>query len=320
MTLLPWIPQRWIAFFIAATARLSFMLLWKYRNRMEENVKSALGDQVTDPAEREQLVWRAWKNFAQGVLDTMSVMHLSKEQIIASVALEGEEHLKHALAKGKGVIALSAHLGAFTMIGARLGAAGYPFSVVVKHPGDERFARVITKYRAQLGISTISAKPRQQAVRGILKALRRNGVVLVITDEFKSGGVDVSFMGQKAAAPRGPASLALRTGAATLPMFAPRAPDGSVVLRIGPEIELVHREDVEASVAETTKLFTRHIEEAIRQFPDQWNWFGLPRPGRISRAEYLRRYREAKKAVAAKAARGIGHREHEIPGQKRKQI
>jgi hypothetical protein len=103
-------------------------------------------------------------------------------------------------------------------------------------------------------------------------------------------------------------------------MFAPRAPDGKVVLRIGPEIELVHRDDVEASVAETTKLFTRHIEEAIRQFPDQWNWFGLPRPGRISRAEYLRRHREAKKAAAAKAARRISHREQENLGRKRKQI
>ena len=156
---------------------------------------------------------------------------------------------------------MSAHLGAFTMIGGRLAAAGYPFSSVVKHPADERMARVINDYRTQLGISTISAKPRQEAVRGILQALRKNGIVLVIADEFKSGGVEISFMGQKAAAPRGPASLALRTGAATLPMFAARAPDGSVVLRIGSEIELVRHGDVETSIAETTRLFTHHIED-----------------------------------------------------------
>jgi KDO2-lipid IV(A) lauroyltransferase len=175
------------------------------------------------------------------------------------------------------------------MIGARLAAGGYRFSVVVKQPADERFARLIDDYRAQVGVHTISAKPRREAVRGILKALRENGIVLVIADEFKSGGVMVDFMGQPAPAPRGPATLALRTGAATLPMFATRRPDGSLVLAIGPELERVQTEDLDKSVTATTALFTRHIEEAIRRYPDQWNWLGLPRNGRISREEFARR-------------------------------
>jgi KDO2-lipid IV(A) lauroyltransferase len=301
MGLLPRIPYRCSAFITSLMARFTFMFLWKYRRRMEANIENALRDQIADPTERKAILWRAWNQFALGVLDTMAVVHLAKERIAAAIALEGEAHLKRALAKGKGVIALSAHLGGFTMIGARLAAAGYPFSIVVKHPGDERMARLITAYRSQIGIGTISAKPRQEAVRGILKALRNNGIVLVIADEFKSGGVEVNFMGQKAAAPRGPASLALRTGAVTLPMFAPRAPDGSVVVQIGPEIALIRHDDVDTSIAETTRLFSRHIEEAIRRFPDQWNWFGLPRPERVSRAGYLRRYRKAKKAAARAA-------------------
>jgi KDO2-lipid IV(A) lauroyltransferase len=301
MVVLPWVPYRWLEIFTSGMSRLAFMFLWRYRKRMEASVTKALGEQITDPAEREALVKRAWNNFARGVLDTMAVMHMSKERTREFIALEGEEHLKRALAKGKGVIALSAHLGAFTLIGARLAASGYSFSVVVKHPPDDRFARVMNDLRAQLGISTISARPRQEAVRGILKALRRNGIVLVIADEFKSGDVNTSFMGQEAAAPRGPASLSLRTGAVTLPMFAPRLLDGSVTLRIGPEVEPVRDDDVEASVAKTTTLFTRCIETAIRQFPDQWNWLGFPRPDRISRAEYFRRWRAAKRARAAKA-------------------
>ena len=324
MVLLPRIPYRCSAFITSLMARFAFMFLWKFRRRMEENVEKALGHDIADPRERKRLVRRAWNNFALGVLDTMAVMHMSKERIAASIAIEGEEHLKSALANGKGVIALSAHLGAFTMIGGRLAAAGYAFSSVVKHPADERMARVINDYRTQLGISTISAKPRQEAVRGILQALRKNGIVLVIADEFKSGGVEISFMGQKAAAPRGPASLALRTGAATLPMFAARAPDGSVVL-IGSEIEPVRHGDVETSIAETTRLFTHHIEDAVRRFPDQWNWFGFPRSNRISRAEYLRRYREAKKDAAAKPATAVAehvidHKGQKIFSQNRKEI
>ena len=82
-------------------------------------------------------------------------------------------------------------LGNFTMIGPRLAAAGYPFSVVVKRPGDQRFARLIDHYRARVGVKTISARPCREAARQILSALRRNEVVLIIADEFKSGDAKV---------------------------------------------------------------------------------------------------------------------------------
>jgi KDO2-lipid IV(A) lauroyltransferase len=283
--ILPWIPYRLLLLFTSFCAWISFNLLWKYRVRMEENVAMALGDEIVSPADRKALIWQAWKNFARGVLETCAVMHLSKETIVSTIAMKGEEHLQRALARGKGVLGLSAHLGAFTMIGARVAAGGYPFSVVVKQPGDEHFARCLDDLRAQLGIRTISAKPRKEAVRGILKSLRENRVVLVIADEFKSGGVMVDFMGQTSPAPRGPATLALRTGAVTLPMFSARRPDGSLCLLIGPEIEPVQLEDLEKSVAATTALFTRHLEGAIRRYPEQWNWLGFPRNNRIPRSE-----------------------------------
>ncbi|HJU61882.1 MAG TPA: lysophospholipid acyltransferase family protein [Candidatus Binatia bacterium] len=284
--LFPWVPYRLLVLFTSFCARVAFGLLWRYRRRMLENISMALGAEITRPAERKALIGRAWQNFARGVLDTCAVMHFSKEKIRSTIALEGEEHLKSALAKGRGVLALSAHLGGFTLIGARLGASGYAFSAVVKQPGEERFARYLDDLRAQIGIRTISAKPRKEAVRGILKALRQNCVVLVIADEFKSGGVMVDFLGQIAPAPRGPATLALRTGAVTLPMFATRGSDGSFQLSIGPEIEPVRLDDLEKSVTATTALFTRHLEAAIRRYPEQWNWLGFPRNGKILRPKY----------------------------------
>jgi len=282
VAVLPWVPYRLLVSYTSFTAWVTFGLLRQYRKRMVENVSMALSKEFPSPEQRKTLVWRAWQNFARGVLETSAVMHFPKEKIIEIVALEGEEQLRSALAKGKGVLALSAHLGSFTMICARLAAGGYPFSVVVKHPGDYRFARLIDDYRTQLGVDTISAKPRREAVRGILKALRQNRVVLVIADEFKSGEVMVDFMGQKSPAPRGPATLALRTGAVTLPMFATRRDDDSLVLSIGAPIQPIQYEQLEESVVATTALYTRHLEEAIRRYPDQWNWLGFPRNGKLA--------------------------------------
>jgi KDO2-lipid IV(A) lauroyltransferase len=279
-------------------ARLSHMLLWKYRKRMEENLASVFGNDLS-PRERKALIWAAWLSLARGVLDTILVMYYSRERILATIALEGEEHIQRALQQGKGVLALSAHLGAFTMIGARLAAGGFPFSVVVKQPADERFARLIDGYRAQVGIHTISAKPRREAVRGILQALRRNHIVLIIADEFKSGDVMVDFLGLKVPAPRGPATLALRTGAVTLPMFVTRQPDDSLRLSVGAPIVPIECADLDESVLATTALYTRQIEAAVRKYPDQWNWLGLPRHnGKPPRAEMGRR-RKASRANAS---------------------
>lgn len=285
IAILPWIPRRLVLLFTAAATRLTFWILWKYRRRMEENLALALGGELAAAREPKAIVWRAWRNFAQSVYETTCAMYDSKEKICSSVALEGEDHLRRALERGRGVIALSAHLGNFTMIGARLAAAGYPFSVVVKQPKDERFARLIDHYRAVVGIQTISAKPRREAARQILKALRRNEVILVIADEFKSGGVEVEFLGRTAPAPRGPATLALRTGAAVLPTFVTRDREDRLTLRIGAEIELAKTGDLQGDVSANAALFARHLEAMVRRYPDQWNWLGFHRDGRIPRSE-----------------------------------
>jgi KDO2-lipid IV(A) lauroyltransferase len=296
---LPRLPLPFMLLYTRFIARMTYPLLWRYRRRMEENVALVFPD--LSLKERKILVWSAWLNFARGVLDTTLATYYSKERIVAMVDLQGEEHIRRALERGKGVLALSAHLGSFTMIGARLAAAGLPFSVVVKPPGDEGLARLIDGYRTRIGIHTISAKPRREAVRGILKALRDNRIVLVIADEFKSGDVMVDFLGLKAPAPRGPATLALRTGAVTLPMFAVRRADDSLVLSVGEPIAPVERAELEESVVATTIAYTRLIEAAIREYPEQWNWLGLPRrdANKISRADMAR----ARKAAGAGSRR-----------------
>ena len=281
------LPDRLVVAASTFWAWITHKLLWTYRIRMEENIAIVAGDRFPDKAERKAMVWRIWKSFTRALFEAGASIDSPKEAILAKVRVEGEQRLRNALARKKGVLALSAHLGNFALIGARLAAAGYPFSVVVKHPSNEQFAQLITKYRAQVGIDTISAKPRREAARRILRALRENRIVLVIADEFKSGEITVEFMGQNLPAPRGPATLALRTGAVTLPMFATRQPDGSIVLAIGGAIEGVQGESLEETITATTALYTRHLEDVIHHYPDQWSWLGFPRKRRVVGSEML---------------------------------
>lgn len=268
--LVPRIPRRVLVLMTSATVHLTFAILWPYRKLMEENASMALNDGPL-PVERRKLVARmAWRNFVQGLYETACTLSMSRDMICASVAIEGEKYLQQALKKGKGVIALGAHLGNFTMIGPRVAAAGYPFSILVKHPSDQRLARLLDSYRAKRGMKTISAKPRRQAARQILIALRRNEVVCILPDVFKTGKVNTQFLGSTVYVRRGPVTLALRAGAAVLPMCVTRDAEDRLTLRISPEIDLVKTGDPQEDVTANLALFSRHLEDMIRRYPDQW--------------------------------------------------
>jgi KDO2-lipid IV(A) lauroyltransferase len=268
--LVPRTPHRLLVLIKSATVRLTFVILWPYRKLMEENVSMALSDDFLPVARRKNVARIAWRNFVQGLYETACTLDTSRDTICAGVAIEGEEYLKRALEKGKGVIALGAHLGNFTMIGPRLAAAGYPFSILVKHPPDQRLARLIDGYRAKVGVKTISAKPRRQAARQIIGALRRNEVVLLLPDVFKSGSVNAQFLGSPVYIRRGPVTLALRSGAAVVPMYVTRDAEDRLTLRISPEIDLVKTGDLQEDVAANLALFIRHLEGMVRRYPDQW--------------------------------------------------
>jgi Kdo2-lipid IVA lauroyltransferase/acyltransferase len=268
--LVPRIPPRLRVLITSAVARLTLAILWRYRKLMEQNVSMAMSDQFLPVERRKTVVRRAWRNFVWGLYETACALYTSRDALCASVAIEGEEYLKRALEKGKGVIALGAHLGNFTMIGPRLAAAGYPFSILVRHPPDQRLARLIDGYRAKVGVKAISAKPRRQAARQILGALRRNEVVLVLPDVFKSGRVNAQFLGSAVYVRRGPVTLALRAGAAVVPMFVTRDAEDRLTLRISSEIDLVKTADLQQDVAANLDLFIRHLEGMVRRYPDQW--------------------------------------------------
>ncbi len=74
----PYIPYRAIVLFTSLMARLTYVLLWKYRRRMHENIDAALSKEIPDRAARHLLVWRAWHNFARSIVDTITVMHFSR--------------------------------------------------------------------------------------------------------------------------------------------------------------------------------------------------------------------------------------------------
>jgi len=116
--------------------------------------------------------------------------------------------------------------------------------------------------------------PKQKAMGRILRVLKEGGIVGVLLDQNMAWqeGVFVNFFGELACTNTGMALLALRTGAAVLPVFNIRQADGRYRVLIEPELPLIRTGDKDQEVEKNTELFTQIIERYVRDYPDHWLW------------------------------------------------
>lgn len=266
------VPRRWLFAISDALANAGFALSGGFRSKSIANIVAAMSDRVDGPTARDT-ARRSLRNFFRACVEMTMALESSESQLRLEMAIAGREHLDAALAKGNGVIVLSAHLGNFFLVGTRLAIEGYPVHVLVSPPRDPQFARLMDDVRLQVWQQTIRARPRRAALKELHAVLRCNEIAVVIADEYKNGhGIPVPLFGGIASARRGPATLALRTGAAVVPAFLLRQSDDSLKLIIEPELDLARTEKSKNEVRESTLLMTRWLERTVKAYPDQWNW------------------------------------------------
>lgn len=219
---------------------------------------------------------RSLRNFFRSFVEILLAVESSEAQMLAEITIVGREFLDAALAKGRGVILLSAHMGNFFLIGARLAIDGHRSHIFVSPPRYQPFAQWMDNLRSRVRQQTIRARPRRAAIKTLHAVLRRNEIVIVIADEYRyDGGIPVTLFGGTVSARRGPATLALRTGAAIVPAYLIRQPDDSLKLIIEPELELARTHRDAEAVREGTLRITRWLERTVSAYPDQWNWTNI---------------------------------------------
>ena len=273
-------------------------ILRRPRMRIHHNLVLALGQELTE-ASHAEISGRVLRNFAKNWLELFFYAGATKQAVRSRITIEGLEHLDRALAKGKGVIAVSGHIGNYGLLGTQLTERGYDFTVVIRDPKNPIIASIYEKGRGMMGLRTISTIPERQFFKNTMKALSRNGILCLIADENKrTGGVFVDFFGRPASTPPGPAALALRTGAAIVPIFITRNPDNSQHITIMQEIVWQKTADAASDVRTITQLFTTVIEQRIRLDLAQWMWTNFrwrTQPEGPSDAAKLKKFQPIKK-------------------------
>ena len=240
------------------------------RRRIVAVMDAAFGDSCTTAAKRG-LARGVQRHIAENILDCLVQMGYP-ERLREFLDIRGLEHLEAALSKGHGVIALGFHLGNFVLLPAAMGVAGHPVHGLIRFMDDERLADLVRHHSRSFHVELIPSLPRRQAVGGILTALRDNGAVLMLADNLKRGELETTLFGQPVRTARGFVSLALRTGAAVVPVYLVRGREGRLQLVIEPEMEMVRSGELGADLAANTGRIMRLLEELVRRYPDQWYW------------------------------------------------
>ena len=270
LQVLRWAPLPMAKGIADAIADLGRALTPRWRRTAQTNIAMAFPEWEAE--KRARILRECYRNLGRNLLAIARLPRLTPLNVGRWIHYDGFEHYENALARGRGVIFLTAHLGAWELSAAAHALYGHPMWLMVRPLDNPFLDRLIDARRRLFGNRTIRKK---DSAREVLAVLRNNGAVGILADQNAGGsdGVFIDFFGHKASATKGVAQIAARTGAAIVPGFAVwDDADQRYVLKFYPAIQLADSSDREADLLENTQRCQTAIEQAIRERPGQWLW------------------------------------------------
>ncbi len=256
---------------LRSVQRVGVVLGWMWyhllpirRRVVHENLALAFPDLA--PSERSAIARGCYVHVTMAVLELFWLPRMRSFGVSKIVDVEGWENYERAIKTGKGVIAITAHLGNWDLLACSQALARVPLSIITKELSSKRLGQRWMQLRTRAGVRLLADSGSMMA---ILRALRKGEVVGMIVDQrmaLSKGASLIDFFGKPAATTLAPAVLAARTGAALLPVYSFRKADGRHVVRICKQIAL------RPSAMETMAEINRLLEEWIRLHPEQWLW------------------------------------------------
>ncbi len=264
-----WLPRRLLQTVGATAGSIGFLADRRHRRIAIGNLVSALGSGLTR-GEARRITHQSWRHFGRTTADTLAFPRFGPRSGDRPVRFEGLEHIRAAYARGRGVLLFSGHFGHWELAALMQGYLGLPLVLVTRPLDNPRLERLLAQLR---GLSGNRVLHKRNAVREMLRALRAGlGVAIVIDQDARQEGVFVPFFDRPASTTPTLALLALRTGAAIVPVFVLPEPGGSYRIIYEPEVPLNPTENRDADILRLTAECTAIVERWIRRYPQFWLW------------------------------------------------
>ncbi len=251
-------------------AQMVYLLHFRLRQVGMRNLEMVFPEK--NIRERQRILRGVFTSLGRQLAESCQFPRYTVDNVDEVVVYDGLENYERAHARGKGVLFLTAHFGAWELSAFAHSLHGHPLHVVMRPMDNPYLDRMLQSYRTMHGNKVV---PKDDFVRGLLAAMKAGETVGILMDTNMTPpqGVFVDFFGIPACTASGLARIALRTDAAVLPGFTIwDEAMGKYRLRFDPALELILTGDLEADIVANTQMFTRVIEDYVRNYPDQWLW------------------------------------------------
>lgn len=225
--------------------------------------------------ERMQIARRMMASYNCMLFEFFRLPHLTRDDLLGAVEIQGRENLERAAARGKGVVICCTHLGNWELAAVAVAHTGYTIHAVAGVQLSRWLTPAVRETKSELAIHTVSP---EDGFRKLLRALEHGDVVALMVDgDIYSHGTPVEFFGRETRWPAGPGVLAQRTGAMVMSGYCQRLGAGRFRIVLEPGLDPADFPTTAALNAAVAATAERQIREHI----DQWCifrplWEGTP--------------------------------------------
>jgi KDO2-lipid IV(A) lauroyltransferase len=254
----------------AAIGAIAFRVLGRLRRVGLRNLELAFPEMTAK--DREAILRTEYRNLGFLLAEFCKMPGYTPEAASRFIRYEGLENYLAARDRGKGVLVLTGHLGAWELSSFYHSLMGMPMGMVIRRLDNPLVDAFVNRIRCLHGNRVIH---KDDFARGLIASMRAGETVGILMDTNMTPpqGVFVPFFGVLACTASGMARIAAKTGAAVVPGFLLwEDSEQRYVLHFGKELDVIRSADAEQDALANTALFTAAIEQYIRQYPEQWLW------------------------------------------------
>lgn len=235
----------------------------------EINLKMAMPE--LNASERKEIIAGSFRTLGRQLGEVSHFPELDRSNIESVVRYVGLENYLEAHNRGRGVIMLTGHIGAWELSVFSHAVYGYPASFLARRIDNPLVERLAESYRARVGNRSID---KRGSLREVMRTLKAGGSVGILADlnSTREEGVFVDFFGIPASTTAGVAALAQRTGCSIVLAYMHWDEKDRVHYLHFEPVETIDTGNPKADLVTNTANYTKIIERAIRLRPDQWMW------------------------------------------------
>ena len=212
---------------------------------------------------RENILKNTYRFF---IYSSMQFLSLPKSIYDSNISVNGEQYLKQALKKNKGVLLVSGHFGLWELLLGWFGINKYPLLLIGQKQKNDGADKFINELREKSGVKIL---PRKSSLELMYSALEKNDILALASDQdAKKGGVFVNFFGVKASTPKGVALFHLKSKSPIIFVTCHMESFNNYILNILP-IKTHEKSDI----ISITRSYTNMLEDIVLKFPEQYFWF-----------------------------------------------